>query len=84
MRRFWQIWIGKRKIKSAEKFVEMGRSRAAPLQGRGSDLQRQEIFQELLAGFGEDGLGVELDAFEFVTAVADAHDNAVVGFRGDG
>ena len=33
---------------------------------------------------GEDGFGVELDAFEFVAAVADAHDDAVVGFGGDG
>ena len=40
--------------------------------------------QELLAGFGEDGFGVELDAFDFVAAVTKAHDDAVVGFGGDG
>ena|SRR5215467_3159178 len=33
---------------------------------------------------GEDGFGVELDAFDFVSAVAQAHDDAVVGFRSDG
>ena len=27
---------------------------------------------------------MELDAFEFVAAVAETHDDAVVGFRGDG
>lgn len=26
-------------------------------------LQGQEVFQELFAGFGQDGFGVELDAF---------------------
>jgi len=44
----------------------------------------EKVLQELLAGFGEDGFGVELDAFDFVAAVAEAHDDAVVGFRGDG
>jgi hypothetical protein len=48
------------------------------------DLQGEEIFQELLAGFGQDGFGVELDAFEFVAAMAEAHNDAVVGFGGDG
>ena len=40
--------------------------------------------QELLAGIGEDGFGVELYAFDFVAAVAEAHDDAVVRFRSDG
>ena len=40
--------------------------------------------EELFAAGGEDGFGVELDAFEFGAAVADAHDDAVVGFGGDG
>src|SRR6267142_6868829 len=47
-------------------------------------LQRQEVLQELLAGFGEDRFGMELDAFDFVAAVAEAHDDAVIGFGGDG
>jgi len=47
-------------------------------------LQGKKILEELLAGIGEDGFGVELDAFEFVAAVAEAHDDAVVGFSGDG
>src|SRR5580704_1941852 len=48
------------------------------------ELQREEVLQELFAAGGEDGFGVELDAFEFRSAVADAHDDAVVGFGGDG
>ena len=40
--------------------------------------------EELLAGFGEDGFGVELDAFDFVAAVTKTHDDAVAGFGGDG
>jgi len=40
--------------------------------------------EELFAAGGEDGFGVELDAFEFGAAVADAHDDAVGGFGGDG
>src|SRR5258708_20873884 len=32
----------------------------------------------------EDRFGVELDAFDFVAAVAEAHDDAVVGLGGDG
>jgi hypothetical protein len=47
-------------------------------------LEGEEILQELLAGLGQDGFGVELDAFQFVAAVADAHDDAVLGFGGDG
>ena len=47
-------------------------------------LEREEILEELFAAGGEDGLGVELDAFEFCAAVADAHDDAVVGFGSDG
>jgi len=40
--------------------------------------------QELFAGFGEDGFRMELDAFDFVAAVPEAHDDAVFGFGGDG
>ena len=45
--------------------------------------ERQEILQELLAGFGEDGFGMELHAFDFVAAVTEGHDDAVVGLGGD-
>jgi hypothetical protein len=38
----------------------------------------------LLAGIGEDGFGVELDAFDFVATMAEAHDDAVVSLGGDG
>ena len=51
---------------------------------RRSWLERQEVLEELFAAGGEDGFGVELDAFEFGATVADAHDDAVVGFGGDG
>jgi hypothetical protein len=54
-----------------------GAQRASPLQG-------EKIGEELLAGFGEHGFGVELDPFDFVAAVAQTHDDAVIGFRGDG
>ena len=47
-------------------------------------LQGEEIFQELLAGFGEDGFGVKLNAFDFVAAVTEAHDDAVIGLGSDG
>src|SRR5258707_13574404 len=47
-------------------------------------LEGEEILQELLAGLGQHGFGMELHAFEFVAAVADAHDDAVVGFGGGG
>jgi hypothetical protein len=46
-------------------------------------LERQKILQELLAGIGQDGFGVELNAFDFVAAVAEGHDDSVVGFGGD-
>src|SRR5205814_1663652 len=46
-------------------------------------LQRKKILEELLAGFGENGFGVELHAFDLVTAVTEAHDDAVVGLRSD-
>jgi hypothetical protein len=46
--------------------------------------QREEILEELLTGGREDGFRVKLDAFEFVAAVAEAHDDAVVSFGGDG
>ena len=49
--------------------------------GRG--LQRQEILEELLAGIGEDGFGVELHAFNFVTAVTQTHDDAAVSLGRD-
>ena len=44
----------------------------------------KEILEELLAGDGEDGFGVELDPFDFVAAMAEAHDDAVAGLGGDG
>ena len=58
--------------------AKLGRSppRRAPLQGK-------KIFEELLAGIGEDGFGVELDAFDFVATVTEGHDDAVVGLGGD-
>ena len=57
--------------------AKMGRSGAAPL-------QRKKILEELFAGIGEDGFRVELDAFDFVAAVAKAHDDAVISLGGDG
>jgi len=47
-------------------------------------LEVKKILEELLAGAGEDGFGMELHAFDFEAAVAQAHDDAVVGLRGDG
>ncbi len=32
---------------------------------------------------GQYGFGMELHAFEFVAAVSNAHDDAVIGFGGD-
>ena len=54
------------------------------LHGEFHFLQAEEVLEELFAAGGQDGLGVELDAFEFGAAVADAHDDAVVSFGGDG
>ena len=65
----------------------MGRTCAESASNRAQQaapLQRKEILQELLAGFGEDGFGVELDAFDFVATMTEAHDDAVVGFGSDG
>src|SRR5260370_2376748 len=56
---------------------QAGAQHAATLQGRA-------ILEELLARIGEDGFGMELHAFDFVAAVTKAHDDAVVGFGGDG
>lgn len=50
---------------------------------RAQSSQREEILQELHAGCGEDGFRVELDAFDFVAAVAETHDDAVVGLGGN-
>jgi len=47
-------------------------------------LKCQEVLEELLTGGGEDGFGVKLDAFDFVAAVAEAHDDTVAGFGSDG
>ena len=47
-------------------------------------LQAEEVLKEGWAGRGEDGFGVELDAFNGKVAVAKAHDDAVVGFGGNG
>ncbi len=49
-----------------------------------SRLQRQEVLEELFAGIGEDGFGVELDAFDFVATMAETHDDAVVSLGRDG
>jgi len=49
-----------------------------------SFLQREKILEELLAGIGEDGFGMELDAFDFVATMPEAHDDAVVSLGGDG
>ena len=69
-----------------------------PSPSRGADLLRsclstshllialsevEEILEELLAGFGEDGFGMELHSFDLVAAVAHAHDDAIAGFGGD-
>lgn len=62
----------------------MGTGVLRPSQVSGSDLQRQEILQELLTGISEHRFGVELDTFEFVAAVTDTHDDAVFGLGGDG
>src|SRR5437588_12642804 len=42
------------------------------------------MLEELFARVGEDGFGVELHAFDLVAAVTEAHDDAIVGFSGDG
>src|SRR3546814_14373030 len=52
----------------------------------GSDLGGgpiQEALGEVVAGGGEDRLGVELHALDVELAVAQAHDGAVVGLGGD-
>ena len=46
--------------------------------------ESQEVLKQLLAGSGENRFGVELYAFEFVAAMAEAHDDAIVSLRGDG
>src|SRR5262249_44807772 len=46
--------------------------------------ERKKILKQLLAGLSEHRLRMELDAFQFAAPVADAHDDAVIGFRGDG
>ena len=43
----------------------------------------QEVAEEGETCGGEDGFGVELDAFDGKLAVAEAHDDAVGGFGGD-
>jgi len=48
------------------------------------DSEGEEILKKLFARCGEDGFWVELDTLDFVAAVAEAHDDAVVGFGGDG
>src|SRR5208282_1067301 len=47
-------------------------------------LEAEEICEELRAGGGEHGFGVELDAFDREIAVAEAHDHAVFRHGGDG
>ena len=46
-------------------------------------LQGKKILEEVLARVGENGFGVELDAFDFVAAMTEAHDDAVVGLGGN-
>ncbi len=46
-------------------------------------LKREEVAEQGEAGGGENGFGVELDAFDGKLAVAEAHDDAVGGFGGD-
>ncbi len=43
----------------------------------------QEVFQHLHTVFGEDGLGVELNAVDRKLLVHEAHDGAILSFRGD-
>ena len=64
--------------------ADMGRSVLRPYIFCGDVLEGEEVLEELFAAGGEDGFGVELDAFEFGAAVADAHDDAVGGFGSDG
>src|SRR6185437_4494644 len=47
-------------------------------------LLREEVGDEALALVGEDGLGVELNAFDRQSFVAEAHDGAGVGGAGVG
>ena len=81
LRRPALVLCSKMKVRAGLSLVQgscsTGAHHAAPL-------QREEVCEELLAGVGEDGLGVELDAFNLVPAVAEAHDDAVIGFGGDG
>jgi hypothetical protein len=55
---------------------------APPTEGK-SVLHGEKILQELFAESGEDRLGMELNAFDFVTAMPEAHDDAVAGFGGN-
>ena len=43
----------------------------------------QEVLEQVVTAFGQDGFGVELHALDGQRLVADAHDFAVVGPRGD-
>ena len=67
-----------------EVFLQTKTDAEQRLAQQAAQLQRQEILQELLAGIGEDGFRVELDALDFVAAVAEAHDDAVVRLGGNG
>ena len=57
---------------------------AGNLTQRSHTSEAEEILEQLLAGDGEDGFGVELDPFDLVAAMAEAHDDAVAGLGGDG
>src|ERR1700722_5557827 len=46
-------------------------------------LEIQKIFKQIETGSGEDGLGMKLHAFDAEFAVAQAHDDAVIGFGGN-
>jgi len=49
----------------------------------GAALEGEKVLEKLFAGISEDGFGVELHAFDFVAAVTEGHDDAVVGLGGD-
>jgi hypothetical protein len=76
-------WIAER----ADFVAGLRRQRSRPQQAaewrRRTSLQVQEILDEALAVGGEDRFGVELDTLDGKLAVAQAHDDAVRGARGD-
>ena len=53
------------------------------IRGLKSRLQIEEVLEELLAVFGEDGFGMELNAVHRIFGVHKSHDFAFGGFRRD-